>query len=192
MIGKAGLPVIDELGYVPVDEEGSRLLFQVAANAYERQSVIFTTNIEFSGWGRVFGDPNMAAAIIDRTVHHGRMIRFDGDSYRRTHALMEQPHTTTKQTGGRNPVLKWTNSCRSLGPKQHAQTDHFNLTKHIQDSHRSPSLDDMTQDERDEITRRINGTPLEVSAGSHRRGHGANRWNDSPPKGHSSQGTPYD
>ena len=50
----------------------------------------------------------------------------------------------------------------------------------------------MTQDERDEITRRINGTPLEVSAGSHRRGHGANRWNDSPPKGHSSQGTPYD
>ena len=89
MIGKAGLPVIDELGYVPVDEEGSRLLFQVVTNAYERQSVIFTTNIEFSGWGRVFGDPNMAAAIIDRTVHHGRMIRFDGDSYRRTHALME-------------------------------------------------------------------------------------------------------
>ena len=89
MIGKAGLLIIDELGYVPVDEEGSRLLFQVAANAYERQNVIFTTNIEFSGWGRVFGDPNMAAAIIDRTVHHGRMIRFDGDSYRRTHALME-------------------------------------------------------------------------------------------------------
>lgn len=89
MIGKAGLLIIDELGYVPVDEEGSRLLFQVVTNAYERQSVIFTTNIEFSGWGRVFGDPNMAAAIIDRTVHHGRMIRFDGDSYRRTHALME-------------------------------------------------------------------------------------------------------
>ena len=89
MIGKAGLLIIDELGYVPVDEEGSRLLFQVVTNAYERQSVVYTTNIEFSGWGRVFGDPNMAAAIIDRTVHHGRMIRFDGDSYRRTHALME-------------------------------------------------------------------------------------------------------
>lgn len=89
MIGKAGLLIIDELGYVPVDEEGSRLLFQVVTNAYERQSVVYTTNIEFSGWGRVFGDPNMAAAIIDRTVHHGRMTRFDGDSYRRTHALME-------------------------------------------------------------------------------------------------------
>lgn len=87
-ISKARLLVIDELGYVPVDEEGSRLLFQVVTNAYERQSVIYTTNIEFSGWGRVFGDPNMATAIVDRTVHHGRMIRFEGESYRRTHALM--------------------------------------------------------------------------------------------------------
>ena len=89
MIGKAGLIILDELGYVPIDEEGSRLLFQVVTNAYERQSVIYTTNIEFSGWGRIFGDPNMAAAIIDRTVHHGRMIRFEGDSYRKTHALMQ-------------------------------------------------------------------------------------------------------
>ena len=44
-------------------------------------------NIEFSGWA--FGDPNMAAAIIDRTVHHGRMIRFEGESWRKTHALMQ-------------------------------------------------------------------------------------------------------
>ena len=88
-IGEARLLVIDELGYVPIDEEGSRLLFQVVTNAYEAQSIIYTTNIEFSGWGRVFGDPNMAAAIIDRTVHHGRMIRFEGESYRRTHALMQ-------------------------------------------------------------------------------------------------------
>ena len=72
----------------PVDEEGSRPLFQIVINAYERQSVIYTTNIEFSGWGRVFGDPDMATAIVDRTVHHGRMIRFEGESYRRTHALM--------------------------------------------------------------------------------------------------------
>ena len=80
---------IDELGYVPIDEEGSRLLFQVITNAYEMQSIVYTTNIESGGWGRVFGDPNMAAAIIDRTVHHGRMLRFEGESYRRTHALMQ-------------------------------------------------------------------------------------------------------
>lgn len=89
-IGRARLLVIDELGYVPIDEEGSRLLFQVVTNAYERQSVIYTTNIEFSGWGRIFGDPNTARRLsIDRTVHHGRMIRFEGDSYRKTHALMQ-------------------------------------------------------------------------------------------------------
>ena len=88
-IGRARLLVVDELGYIPIDEEGSRLLFQVVTNAYERQSIIYTTNIEFSGWGRIFGDPNMAAAIIDRTIHHGRMIRFEGDSYRKTHALMQ-------------------------------------------------------------------------------------------------------
>ena len=72
-----------------IDEDGSRLLFQVVTNAYETQSIIYTTNIEFSGWGRIFGDPNMAAAIIDRTVHHGRMIRFEGESWRKTHALMQ-------------------------------------------------------------------------------------------------------
>ena len=89
LIGKTPLLIIDELGYVPIDEEGSRLLFQVVTNAYETQSIIYTTNIEFSGWGRIFGDPNMAAAIIDRTIHHGRMIRFEGESWRKTHALMQ-------------------------------------------------------------------------------------------------------
>lgn len=89
MLSKTRLLIIDELGYVPIDEQGSRLLFQVATNAYETQSIIYTTNIEFSGWGRVFGDPNMAAAIIDRTIHHGRMIRFEGESWRKTHTLMQ-------------------------------------------------------------------------------------------------------
>lgn len=87
-ISKASLLAGDELGYVPVDEQGSRLLFQAVANAYERQSVIHATNIESGGWGRVFGDADMATAIVDRTVHHGRMIRFEGESYRRAHALM--------------------------------------------------------------------------------------------------------
>ncbi|KFI80888.1 Insertion sequence IS21, putative ATP-binding protein [Bifidobacterium pullorum] len=88
-IGRARLLVVDELGYIPIDEEGSRLLFQVAANAYERQSIVHDRQHRVGGWGRIFGDPNMAAAIIDRTVHHGRMIRFEGDSYRKTHALMQ-------------------------------------------------------------------------------------------------------
>ena len=83
------LIAIDELGYLPIDADGARLLFQVISDAYEQRSLIITTNLEFSRWGTVFGDNNMAAAIIDRLVHHGRLLQFRGDSYRVGHALMK-------------------------------------------------------------------------------------------------------
>ena len=88
-LAKIPLLVLDELGYLPIDPEGARLLFQVISEAYEKRSLIITTNLEFSKWGTVFGDDNMAAAIIDRLVHHGRLLRFRGDSYRVSHALMK-------------------------------------------------------------------------------------------------------
>lgn len=88
-ISKYKVLIIDELGYLPIDNQGARLLFQVIANAYETQSIIYTTNLEFSRWGSVFGDEQMAAAIIDRTVHHGRMVRFKGGSYRVANATMK-------------------------------------------------------------------------------------------------------
>lgn len=87
-IGRAALLVIDELGFPPLDADGARLVFQVIADAYERQSVVITTNLEFSRWGSVFGDDQMAAAVIDRIVHHGRLVQFKGESYRVRHALM--------------------------------------------------------------------------------------------------------
>ena len=88
-IARARLPVIDEFGYMPIDEEGSGLLFQVISDSHETRSVVYTTNIECSGWGGgVLGDKNMAAALIDRTVHHGRLTGFEGGSYRSEHALM--------------------------------------------------------------------------------------------------------
>lgn len=87
-IAKADLLILDELGYVPLDIEGARLLYQVMANAYEKQSVVVTTNIEFSKWGTVFGDDKLAAAVIDRIVHHGRLVEFNGASHRMEAALM--------------------------------------------------------------------------------------------------------
>ena len=87
-IGRARLLVVDELGFLPLDADGARLLFQVVSEAYERQSVVFTTNLEFSMWGQTFGDEQMAAAVIDRVVHHGRLLRFRGESYRVRNALM--------------------------------------------------------------------------------------------------------
>lgn len=86
---KFQLLTIDELGYLPIDPEGARLLFQVIANTYETSSLIITTNIEFSRWGTIFGDDNIAAAIIDRLIHHGRLLRHQGKSWRVTHALMQ-------------------------------------------------------------------------------------------------------
>jgi DNA replication protein DnaC len=88
-IAKNQLLAIDEFGYLPIDTEGARLLFQVIADGYEKRSLLITTNLEFSRWGTVFGDDNMAAAVIDRIVHHGRLLQFRGESYRVKHALMK-------------------------------------------------------------------------------------------------------
>lgn len=87
-LAKVQMLIIDELGYVPLDIDGARLLFQVMSECYERRSMVITTNIEFSKWGTVFGDDKMAAAIIDRIVHHGRLVEFNGASHRMDAALM--------------------------------------------------------------------------------------------------------
>jgi DNA replication protein DnaC len=87
---KAQLLIIDEWGYVPVDKEGAQLLFRVVSDSYETRSLVLTTNLEFSKWGTVFTDDQMAAAMIDRLAHHGHLILFEGESYRMKHALMKQ------------------------------------------------------------------------------------------------------
>jgi DNA replication protein DnaC len=87
---KAELLIIDEWGYVPIDKQGAQLLFRIISDSYERRSLIITTNLEFSKWGALFTDDQMAAAMIDRLIHHGHLIVFDGESYRMNHALMRQ------------------------------------------------------------------------------------------------------
>ena len=84
------LVALDEWGYIPVDKEGSQLLFRIISSSYESKSLIITTNIEFSRWGGIFTDEQMAAAMIDRLVHYGHLLLFEGPSYRMTHALMAQ------------------------------------------------------------------------------------------------------
>ena len=84
----AKMVILDEFGYVPIDIEGSRLLFQVMSECLKGCSLVITTNIEFGKWGAVLGDDKMAAAIIDRLVEHGRLMEFGGASHRMEHALM--------------------------------------------------------------------------------------------------------
>ena len=87
---RAGLLVMDELGLLPLDTDGARLPFRVTSQAYEGQSIVLATNLESSGWGSAFGDGQMAAAAMDRTCHHGRLIQSKGEPYRVRHALMQQ------------------------------------------------------------------------------------------------------
>ena len=76
------LLIIDEVGFLPMDEEGSKLLFQLISRRYEKNSTIVTTNIDLSRWKSIFGDPIMAHAILDRLLHHSTIINIVGESYR--------------------------------------------------------------------------------------------------------------
>ena len=96
-LAKADILGIDELGFLPLDNDGARLLFQVISESYERQSLVITTNLEFARWGAVFGDDQMAAAVIDRICHHGRLLKFSGESWRMRHALISGEGTPEGQ-----------------------------------------------------------------------------------------------
>jgi DNA replication protein DnaC len=74
--------VIDELGYLPIDKEDSKLFFQLIDMRYEKKSTIVTTNINFSQWDEVFYDPIVANAILDRILHHAHVVTINGRSYR--------------------------------------------------------------------------------------------------------------
>lgn len=87
-IARNDLVILDEFGHVPLDLDSARLLFQGVSDCYKRHSLVITTNIEFSKWGTVLGDDKMAAAMIDRIVHHGRLVEFTGTSHRMEATLM--------------------------------------------------------------------------------------------------------
>lgn len=76
------LLIIDELGYLPITRDDSKLFFQLIDRRYERNSTIVTTNISFSQWVDIFGDPLIAGAIVDRLLHHATVVTIKGKSYR--------------------------------------------------------------------------------------------------------------
>jgi DNA replication protein DnaC len=81
-LGRYPLLVIDEVGYIPFEAEAANLFFQLVSARYERASLIVTSNKPFGRWGEVFGDDVVAAAMIDRLVHHAEVVALKGDSYR--------------------------------------------------------------------------------------------------------------
>jgi len=77
-----GLIIIDEVGYLPIEQDAANLFFQLVSSRYEHASLVLTSNLPFSGWGGVFGDQTVAAAMIDRIVHHADVLTLKGASYR--------------------------------------------------------------------------------------------------------------
>jgi DNA replication protein DnaC len=88
------LLICDEWGYVPIDSDGSKLLFQVISECYERKSLIITTNLEFARWNDIFADTKITAALLDRIIHHSHLLDFTSrDSRRLKDALINKAIT---------------------------------------------------------------------------------------------------
>ena len=97
-LGRYPLLVVDEVGYIPFEPEAANLFFQLVSARYERASLIVTSNKPFGRWGEVFGDDVVAAAMIDRLVHHAEVVSLKGDSYRlKDRDLGRVPAATTDE-----------------------------------------------------------------------------------------------
>lgn len=76
------LLIVDEVGYLPLERQAANLLFALVSRRYERGSIVITSNRGFEAWGEILGDAMVAAALIDRPVHHATMVTLKGKSYR--------------------------------------------------------------------------------------------------------------
>jgi DNA replication protein DnaC len=91
--------IIDEMGYLPLDELGATIFFQLVSARYERGSIILSSNKSYGDWGSIFGDPIIATAILDRLLHHSTTVNIRGESYRlkdrRRAGLLQRPEETS-------------------------------------------------------------------------------------------------
>ena len=81
-LAKQDLLILDELGYVPASKAGAELLFDIISTAYERQSLLVTTNLPFENWTEVLGSERLTGATLDRLTHRCHILETKGESYR--------------------------------------------------------------------------------------------------------------
>jgi DNA replication protein DnaC len=99
-LAKLDLLILDELGYVPASKIGAELLFDVISSAYERTSLIVTTNLPFESWTEVFGSERLTGATLDRLTHRCQIIETKGESYRLRDAKTRISKPTADERGG--------------------------------------------------------------------------------------------
>ena len=101
-LDKHHLLILDDLAYVTKDQAETSVLFELIGARYERRSILITANQPFGEWGRIFPDPAMTLAAVDRLVHHATILELNVESYRRRSALERQrrpgrtPRATTR------------------------------------------------------------------------------------------------
>jgi DNA replication protein DnaC len=110
------LLVVDEIGYLPISHNGAMLFFQLMSRRYERAASVLTSNKGFEEWGSIFGDDVMAAALIDRLLHHCHIVNIRGNSYR-----MRQ-HRDLWETLNSSEQIEQT-STRKRKPKKEQKTN---------------------------------------------------------------------
>lgn len=106
------LLVVDEIGYLPVSPTGAMLFFQLINRRYERAATVLTSNKGFEEWGEILGDDVMAAALIDRLLHHCHIVNIRGNSYRMRHhtELSKTLHSTPAEPKPLTPRRRGTKS----------------------------------------------------------------------------------
>lgn len=97
-LGKQDLLILDELGYVPASKAGSELLFDIISTAYERQSLIVTTNLPFENWTEVLGSERLTGATLDRLTHRCHILETRGESYRLKDAKRRRKPSRKKES----------------------------------------------------------------------------------------------
>jgi DNA replication protein DnaC len=102
-LARLDLLVLDELGYVPTSKVGAELLFDVISTAYERTSVVVTTNLPFEQWTEVLGSERLVGATLDRLTHRCHILEATGESYRLRDAKRRQGSGSSPR-GRRQPA----------------------------------------------------------------------------------------
>lgn len=117
-LARNSLLIVDEIGYLPIGSNGGNLFFQLVNACYERCALILTSNRSFSEWGEVFGNTVVAAALLDRLLHHAIVVQIEGASYRLREHVDLLPEHLRNRPSALNPAPAETVARRPGRPRK--------------------------------------------------------------------------